>query len=193
MEATRKITLSLNIPTVFIRVFGIIFFAGLTALGAQIQIPVEPVPFTFQTIVVLIAGAFLGKFDGALSQVLYVASGAVGLPVFAGGTFGIAKLFGPTGGYLIGFVVSAFFIGWLIEYSKKFWWVVFSMFLGSIIILLLGTIQLNFVLFNDWTKSFKAGFLIFSWWDILKIFVAASTYDLLKGRVNNGNKQNTTK
>ena len=146
-------------------------------------------PFTLQTVVVFMAGAFLGKFDGALSMLLYIFSGVIGLPVFSGGSFGIAKLLGPTGGYLIGFVISAFIIGQLIEFNKKFWWIAVSMFIGSIVVLLLGTIQLNFVLFHDWSKSFKTGFLIFSWWDVLKVFAAASTFELLNGRFVNNKKQ----
>lgn len=82
----------------FVHASWIISFAGLTALGAQIEVPNYPVPFTLQTFFVLLAGAFLGVRNGSIAQVVYLAVGALGLPVFAGGTFGIAKLLGPTGG-----------------------------------------------------------------------------------------------
>ena len=76
----------------------IVTFAALTAIGARVEIPHYPVPFTLQTFFVLLGGAFLGVRNGAVSQLLYLAIGALGLPVFSGGGFGIAKIIGLTGG-----------------------------------------------------------------------------------------------
>ena len=81
--------------------FWIVSFAILTAIGAQLTIPVKPVPFTLQVLFVLLAGALLGAKNGAYSQLLYLALGVTGLPVFAQtgeGGFGFAQLIGPTGG-----------------------------------------------------------------------------------------------
>ena len=75
-------------------------FAAATALGARLEIPHSPVPYTLQTLCVLLAGAFLGPRNGAISQLLYLAAGVLGAPVFSGGAFGLAQLLGPTGGYL---------------------------------------------------------------------------------------------
>jgi hypothetical protein len=87
-----------------VQVFWIVTFAALTAVGARFEIFQYPVPFTLQTMFVLLAGAFLGARNGALSQILYLGVGAVGLPVFAaGGAMGILRLIGPTGGYLLAF------------------------------------------------------------------------------------------
>ena len=86
----------------------------LIALAAQVAIPLpfSPVPVTGQTYAVLVVGAALGSRLGALSVALYVAEGVLGLPVFApGGAPGIARLLGPTGGYLVGFVGAAFVVG----------------------------------------------------------------------------------
>ena len=152
-----------------VRLFWIFTFVVITAIGAQIEIPNHPVPFTLQTFFVFMAGAFLGKRDGTISMGLYLLLGSAGLPVFAGGAFGLAKILGPTGGYLLAFPIAAFTIGYLSRFRNNYLWVVFTMCIGSIIIFLLGTIQLNFVYFNNWTNSIKAGFLIFSWWDIVKI------------------------
>ena len=83
------------------QLFWIVVFLILTALAAQITVPVQPVPFTLQTFIVLLAGAFLGARNGALSQILYLMMGIIGLPVFAqvpDGLFGVARIFGPTGG-----------------------------------------------------------------------------------------------
>ena len=87
--------------------------AALTGLMAQVRVPLpwSPVPLTGQTLVVLLAGVLLGRWWGGASQVLYVALGAAGLPWFTGWTGGAGAVFGPTGGYLLGFVAAALFIG----------------------------------------------------------------------------------
>lgn len=79
-------------------------FAAATALSARLEIPHDPVPFTLQTMVVLLAGAFLGARNGAVSQLLYLGAGIFGAPVFAGGAFGAARLVGPTGGISLHFL-----------------------------------------------------------------------------------------
>lgn len=99
---------------VFFRELALIaLFAALTALGARVSIPLPftPVPVTLQVIFPLLAGLLLGSKRGALSQAEYVAAGLAGLPVFAKGGSGLAHLLGPTGGYLLGFVVAAFVVG----------------------------------------------------------------------------------
>lgn len=86
--------------------------------SAKVQVPFWPVPMTMQTFVVLFLGAALGARLGALTVLLYLAEGAIGLPVFAGTPekgLGLAYMAGPTGGYLIGFVASAYVVGWLAE------------------------------------------------------------------------------
>lgn len=92
-------------------------FAALTALGAQIavRLPFSPVPITFQVLLVIGTGLVLGSRRGLTSQLVYLATGAMGLPTFAGGTGGPAVLFGPTGGYLLAFPAAAFAAGWLRE------------------------------------------------------------------------------
>lgn len=95
-------------------------FAAFTAAIAPPLLPLgfTPVPITLQTIGVLLSGAVLGPYYGALSMILYVAIGALGLPVFAGGASGIGVLLGFTGGYLLSYPFAAFVIGWL-THSKK--------------------------------------------------------------------------
>ena len=92
-------------------------FAILTALCARISLWIGPVPITGQTFAVLLAGALLGSRRGALSQLTYMAVGATGIPFWfaPGGAPGIARLVGPTGGYIVGFVAAAFVVGWLVE------------------------------------------------------------------------------
>ena len=166
--------LSLPDERIHILAFWICTFAVLTAAGAQIELPNQPVPFTLQTFFVFLAGAILGKRGAAMSMGLYLILGASGLPVFSSGSFGLAKLVGPTGGYLLSFPVAAFAVGYLTRLRSEYWWMLLSMFVGSFIIFSLGTLQLNFLYFHNWMNSFQAGFLIFSWWDGVKIIGAAT-------------------
>jgi len=166
--------LSLPDKRIIAQAFWAFTFAVLVAIGAQIEIPNQPVPFTLQTFFVLSAGALLGKRGAAMSMTLYLILGVIGLPVFSGGAFGLAKIIGPTGGYLLAFPIAAFAVGYLTKLRSEYWWMLISMFIGSFIIFSLGTLQLNFLYFHNWINSFQAGFLIFSWWDGLKIVGAAT-------------------
>jgi biotin transport system substrate-specific component len=148
-------------------------FSILTAVAAQIVIPHSPVPYTLQTFVVLLSGAMLGRRNGAVSQALYLALGMIGLPAFSGWGFGMARLLGPTGGYLLAFPVAAFVVGYLVREQRSFAWMLLSMFLGLAVIFSLGTLQLQFVYYHDWSLAFANGFLIFSWWDVVKLVSAA--------------------
>jgi biotin transport system substrate-specific component len=151
-------------------------FALLTAIAARFEIPHYPVPFTLQTMVVLLAGALLGTRNGALSQMLYLATGAAGLPVFAGGALGFWHLLGPTGGYLLAFPMAAALIGYLLRERRSLAAVALSMTAGLLVIFTVGTIHLYAVALHNLGAAFSAGFLIFSWWDILKLGAASMIY-----------------
>src|SRR5690625_1778927 len=95
-------------------------FAAVTAVGAWIAIPMPfGVPFTLQVLVSLLSGIVLGRRAGALSQLIYVMMGAAGLPVFANRVGGFQELVGPTGGYLLGFIIAAWVVGRLTERHEK--------------------------------------------------------------------------
>lgn len=158
------------------RLFWIFSFSLLTAVSAQIAVPVQPVPFTLQTMMVLLSGAFLGARDGAYSQIIYVFLGGIGLPIFANGSMGIAVLFGPTGGYLLAFPVAAFLVGFLVELNNNYFNVVISMFLGSITIIGMGILFLSLFFIHNLIEAIKVGGVIFSVWMVIKIFVSASIY-----------------
>ena len=104
---------------VWTRAAGVIGFALLTAAAAKICVWNGPVPITMQTAAVLLAGVVLGPAAGAGSQVLYLAMGICGLPVYAGGLAGPAYLLGPTGGYLIAFVPAALVAGMIAGSSVR--------------------------------------------------------------------------
>src|SRR3989344_136835 len=117
-------------------------FAALTAAVAPFKIPLgfTPVPITLQTLVVLMSGAMLGPYYGALSMLLYITVGALGLPVFAGGGSGIGAILGPTGGYLISYFIAAFAIGKTLQLRKQPRYLDYAvaMIIGTIIIYVLG-------------------------------------------------------
>ncbi len=93
----------------------VLVFASLTALGARVAVPLgfTPVPMTLQTLFVLLAGVLLGPVAGAASQLLYLALGVAGVPVFAMGGAGLPWLLSPTGGYLLAFPAAAALTGWI--------------------------------------------------------------------------------
>jgi biotin transport system substrate-specific component len=149
-------------------------FAAVTGIGAQIEIPHSPVPFTLQTFFVLLSGALLGPWLGACSMFVYLSAGVAGLPVFSSLGFGLAPIIGPTGGYLLAFPAAAFTVGYLAGNRPTLVRLVLSMTAALLVIFSLGTLQLNLVWFHDWAVSFTNGFLIFSWWDLVKLAGAAS-------------------
>jgi biotin transport system substrate-specific component len=148
------ISIAYGRPTLADRIFSrglvtdiILIAAGtaLTAILAQIAIPLWPVPITGQTFSVLFVGATLGVTRAALSMVLYLAIGLLGLPVFApqaNGSHitGLAALLGPTGGYLIGFILAAAFVGWLAqrEWDRKWLRTLLAFTGGTVIIYAIG-------------------------------------------------------
>ena len=151
----------------------VLLFSAFVGLTAQVEIPLWPVPLTLQTLGVLFTGAVLGSRRGALALVLYLAEGAAGLPIFAGGASGVAHLLGPTGGYLAGFVVAAGVVGWLAErgWDRRLVWTALAMLVGNVIIYALGVAWLA-VYLGDLQTAVVKGALIFVPGDLIKIVVA---------------------
>jgi biotin transport system substrate-specific component len=163
-------------------VLAIPMFAALTAAGAQIAIPVLPVPFTLQTMFVLLSGAFLGARKGAAAQALYLAAGAMGLPVFAGFTGTAFHLAGPTGGYLLAFPAAAFITGAFVDASKGLRRIPLSfrtiagMALALAVVFAMGVSWLNVFYIHNWQTSLIAGFSTLQLWDAVKLSAAAGIY-----------------
>jgi biotin transport system substrate-specific component len=161
----------------------ILAFTALTGIGAQIVIPHSPVPFTLQTFFVLLSGALLGSSKGTISQVLYLVLGLAGFPLFTSGGFGLERIIGPTGGYLIAFPIAALIVGAMVQFKKTLIWTVFSMFLGLCIIFGSGIMFLNLFWLHDFAQSVSSGLLLFTWWDLVKLFGAASiSFEISKRR-----------
>jgi biotin transport system substrate-specific component len=132
----------LSIP---IRAAAVVFVAVLTAVAAQVSLPLPftPVPFTLQPMVVLVGGAALGARLGMASQVLYLLAGIAGLPVFATSAVlpqGFLRLLGPTGGFLMAYPFAAFVAGWLAErgFDRRYVTSVIAMGAGLTLIFALG-------------------------------------------------------
>ena len=159
------------------RVIGVLAFVVATAIGARVAVPAPftPVPVTLQTLFVLLSGAVLGPILGAAAQVAYIAAGAAGAPVFAGG-FGMAYLLGPTGGYLLAFPATAFVAGLVVRRAPRgplaapFLFV--GLFLASLVTLGGGAGWLA-VLTGDLAGALTLGFLPFLVGDLLKVGLAA--------------------
>lgn len=154
-------------------------FALLTALFAQISIPLwfTPVPITGQTFAVLLSGAVLGARAGAGSQLLYWAMGAAGLPFYAGGSGGWTSATGATAGYLLGFIVAGYAVGYLAEQrqDRRFSTSIGAFLTGTFIIYVLGVAGLMRT-FPDWafTEAIERGVAPFLAGDAIKLLLAAS-------------------
>ena len=155
--------------------------AALTAVAAQISIPASPVPFTFQTLVVLLVGASLGSVRGALSMALYAVLGVVGLPVFAplkdgSHAVGMQAVLGATFGFVIGFIAAAYVVGKLAErnWSSHVVKMFVSYAVGSLVIYAFGVPVLAAVATGG-NLAIAAGIMTpFLVWDAVKAVAAAA-------------------
>lgn len=166
----------------------IVGFSLLTALAAQLEVrlPFTPVPLTGQTFMVLLSGAVLGSRRGFASQALYLAEGVVGLPVFAGGAFSAAYLFGPTGGYLWSFPVAAGLIGWLIERGagRRFLSLAGSLMFCDALILFIGSSWLAALFGLSFRQAVLAGLYPFLAGDVIKIVLVGVSFPVILARLD---------
>ncbi len=148
----------------------------LVALAARValRLPFSPVPVTGQTLAVLLVGALLGSKRGALALTAYLYEGLVGLPVFAGGMSGPAHAFGPTGGYLVGFVAAAFVTGWFAErgWDRSVGGTLVAMLAGTLALYACGVAWL--ALFTGPEAALSLGLVPFVPGDLCKIALAAA-------------------
>ncbi|HWQ45165.1 MAG TPA: biotin transporter BioY [Methanosarcina barkeri] len=163
-------------------------FAALTAAGSYIQIPMpfSPVPITLQVFFVLLAGSMLKSKWGSLSMIVYTLLGIAGLPVFAGGSSGMGVLLGPTGGYIVGFILAAYIIGKLSEKAEnttrsKLLINALNMSIGVLVLYACGFFQLMLMAEIGPGTALTLGIIPFIPGEIVKTAVAAyiaSTHEL---------------
>ena len=162
-------------------------FACLTGLGAYIRVytPLSPVPFTGQVFFVLLSGAVLGMRYGGISQLMYVILGVVGVPWFAGGASGVEYMTGATGGYLVGFVLAALFVGYVVDLDKRAKTVVGLvplMITGVLIIYVIGATWLAISLDLDLWQAIALGITPFLLLDVVKAILASGAARVMTER-----------
>ena len=166
------------------RGFAVALGALVVAAAAQVVVPVpmSPVPMTLQPLAVLAVGGLLGARAGAGALVLYLALGMLGLPVFAGGASGVARLVGPTGGYLLAFPVAAAATGLVVGLKPTLLRTLLGCAIGMVLIHIGGVAQLA-LLGGDPALAFRVGFVPFLTGDLLKIGLAGAVILLAGGRL----------
>jgi biotin transport system substrate-specific component len=164
-------------PLDIVRQAGLVIgFSLLTALAAQVVIPIGPIPITGSTFAVLLTGALLGSRLGAMAMIAYLIEGASGLPFFSGGHGGLLHLMGPTGGYLIAFPAAAYVTGAFAEHGwdRRFLTAAAAMAIGSMIIMLSGWAWFSVLMHTSPMLTVYATIIKFIPGDIIKIALAAA-------------------
>ena len=165
-------------PSLLRHIVLVVAGALIVAACAQVFIPTLPIPFTGQTFGVLLVGGALGFRRGALALLLYLVIGSIGLPVFAQGTSGLAKIMGASGGYLIGFVVAAALVGRLAElgWDRRIGGSLAAMAIGTAVIYAIGVPWLKLTTGMPWETAVTEGMTKFLIWDAAKLAVAAGIF-----------------
>ncbi|SEN57836.1 biotin transport system substrate-specific component [Mesobacillus persicus] len=149
-------------------------FAAIIGILAQLTIPLPLVPITGQTLAIGLAATILGAKFGTLSVLLYILIGAAGIPVFAEMSAGLSVLVGPTGGFLVGFIPTAFFIGWMLEKTSfTFKNAMIANTIGMLITLSFGTSWLKVAAELSWSAAFMSGFAPFIIVGLIKAALAS--------------------
>ncbi|OCL23433.1 biotin transporter BioY [Gilliamella sp. wkB171] len=148
--------------------------ALLLGLAANISIPTYPVPFTLQSLAVLLIGAFLGRKLGALTILQYLFLGAIGLPLFAKGSGGIMALASPSAGYLYGYVFSAYVAGFAAEkgYDRRFILGLIAFACAHQLLFVFGVVYLMGYMHISLIEALKVGYLPFVGVDAAKFIIA---------------------
>ena len=164
---------------------GALAIGGVTflALMAQLALPIpgSPVPVTGQTLGALLIGASYGRALGATTFALYLGIGIAGAPVFSQQGHGLAKLVGPTGGYLIGMFLATIALSFLAskKWDQKIHTAIISMAIGQLLIFIPGLIWLQQATGKDWSWTINAGLTPFIVGEILKLAIAATALPVL--------------
>ncbi|NWQ43493.1 biotin transporter BioY [Bacillus sp. EB106-08-02-XG196] len=159
-------------------------FSAIIGVLAQITIPLPLVPITGQTLAIGLAATILGSRYGSFSVILYLIIGSSGVPVFAEFSGGFSKLIGPTGGYLVGFLPTAFLIGWFMEKTSfNLKNAVIANSIGMLITLTFGTVWLKVAANLSWTAAFAGGFTPFIVVGLIKASLASWIGILVRNRL----------
>jgi len=161
--------------------------AALIAAGAFMSIPIGPVPIVLQNFFVLLTGLLLGPRWGTGAVGVYLLAGVCGLPIFAGGLGGLGRIFGPTGGYLVGYLPATAAVGIISRsFGKRTAGDLAALIAGSLIVYACGVPWLKFVTGMAWGKALAAGMLPFLPGDALKVAAAIPVARSLRPVIEKG-------
>ncbi|MGC6769850.1 biotin transporter BioY [Enterococcus sp. LJL128] len=159
-------------------------FAAIIAVFSQLTIPFGIIPLTGQTLAVGLAVTVLGRKTGTFAILIYLLLGLIGLPVFSGMSGGIGVLFGPTGGYLIGFIVNGLVTGYILERTSfTYSWAIIGNIVGAMLTLVFGTIWLKIYGGSGWIGAFQGAFLPFIIPGLIKAILAGYLGILVRNRL----------
>ncbi len=156
------------------------FFTALLAISAFISLPIGPIPFTLQLLTIYLISLILGPNKAFLVVLLYLFLGAIGLPIFSGGKSGLAAFISPTGGFLLGFLASAFIAGF--ARNKNIFISALILLFSLVFLYFLGSVWLMYSLEMTLEKTLAVAVAPFVLFDILKIVLAFIVYNILKKR-----------
>ena len=150
-------------------------FTALIIIGGYISIPIGPVPIVLSDFFVMLAGLFLGWRWGLASVLLWLFLGAIGLPVFAGGRAGLAVFMGPTGGFLLGYVLLVLSVGFLAGTGKpSALRNTLAIIIGNALLYPVGILWLKMLLNLNWAAAISAGLLPFIPGTVIKLIAAVA-------------------
>ena len=146
---------------------------ALTCILAPMSIPIGPIPISFTMFVLYISAFLLGPKLSSISYIVYLLLGVAGLPIFSGYTGGLAKLAGPTGGYLVGNIFLTLIIGFTVEHFYSKWYVIFlSMLAANIVLYFFGTVWFVIQANTDMVSALKVCVFPFLLGDLIKVILA---------------------
>ncbi len=148
-----------------------------------IAFPISPVPMSLATLMLYLSVYILGKKHATISCGIYLLIGLVGIPVFSGFTGGAGKLFGPTGGYLIGYLALVFIGGWCVEKWSAYWLQGLGLITGTAVCYLFGSLWLTYQAKMDFVSALGVGVLPFIIGDMVKVVVGVLIGNVVKKRL----------
>ena len=162
--------------------------AAIIAVLAQLIIPIPLIPITGQTLAIGLVVTILGLKHGTYAVLLYILLGAIGLPVFQSFTGGLGILFGPTGGYIIGFIPTAIVIGFYLKKTRlTFTHALVANILGMLVTLAFGAVWLKYLAELSWTGALFSGVIPFLIVGVIKAILAAWVGVIVRQRLEQAN------
>jgi biotin transport system substrate-specific component len=148
-------------------------FAALISIMGYVTIPLPAVPITGQTLAIMMTGSILSPYLAGISVLIFLLLGAIGIPVFSNGSAGFGVLAGPTGGYLVGFLIGVIIISLISKNKNSLFTLGFANIIGGILVIYgIGVPWLNFVSGIGIERAFMVGAVTFLPGDIIKVFIA---------------------